>query len=563
MKKTLVRTAGALLCASLALGAFSSCKDKKATTGNKITLDLNGADGIEGWKPFAERVTITVPVYDRGKAGYPAVDNNYWTQYVQKEFGDKWNVTVKYVAIPRGDVMTKYSMLIAAHDTPTILMEYDYPKVAQWATDGAMQEIDLASFKHVAPTYYQKMVDNDQLNYTKLQGKDYFVLAERPYYNTSFNNQTFCRMDWLRKIGYDHPPKNYEEYCDAMDKIIAAGLTDQPPAGLAIPTAAYVANFAFRDFPADEEEWAMHSSLGTASFTWEPTYRLIKRTNAEYHKGYLTKEFELDLDGKQIQTDFINGKLFSYGNYMSPTVDWLNAFYKNNPDAELALVDGYQGVDGKDIKIPQGRADNPFGMIIGFSSFANADQLRAAWMYMEWMSQPDNLFIMQNGIEGVTYTIGADGYPSMINLEGTGKPEMMNNNDNKDMWCIVVEVKTRKTIEDSIKAIAPQNLPQDFVQAMIDGNKVARENAEKGWSYTDPIFAVAIESEAEYTATLFSLYQEYYTKLVKCDPAEFDSLYAKFSKEYLDAGYQEIIDERLAAYKNGLTTHLPEKTKKK
>ncbi len=560
MKKAKVAlTVAAVACAGLLL----SCGGKNAASAKKITLDLSGEDGIAGWEPFKERVTISVPVYDRGKAGYPAVDNNYWTNYVQKQFGDAWNITVKYVAIPRTDVMTKYSMLIAAHDTPTILMEYDYPKVAQWATDGAMQEIDLASFKHIAPTYYQRMVDNDQLGYTKLQGKDFFVLAERPYYNASFNSQTFCRMDWLRKVGYDHPPKSYAEYCDAMDKIIAAGLTDQPPVGFGIPTAAYVQNFAFRDFPANEEEWAMHSSLGTASLSWEPTRRLLKRTNREYHKGYLTKEFELDLDGKQIQTDFINGKIFSYGNYMSPSVDWLNAFYAKNPDAELALVDGYQGVDGEEIKVPQGRADNPFGMIVGFSSFADADQLKAAWMYMEWMSQSENLFVMQNGFEGVTYKIGDDGYPSMFNLEGTGKPEMLNNNDNKDMWCIVVEVKTRKTVEDSIKAIAPQNLPQDFTNDMIEGNKLARENAAKGWSYTDPIFAVAIESESEYTATLFSLYQEYFTKLVKCDPAEFDTLYEKFSKEYLDAGYQEIIDERLQAYKKGLTTHLPEISRKK
>ena len=31
------------------------------------------------WAPFAERVKITVPVYDRSKVGYPAVDDNSWT----------------------------------------------------------------------------------------------------------------------------------------------------------------------------------------------------------------------------------------------------------------------------------------------------------------------------------------------------------------------------------------------------------------------------------------------------------------------------------------------------
>lgn len=561
MKKTMF---GALFASALVLsGLLTACGDAKKASSSTAKFDLTGAEGIEGWKPFDEKVTITVPVYDRGKSGYPAVDNNYWTQWVQKEFGDKYNIEVKYVAIPRTDVMTKYSMLIAARDTPTILMEYDYPKVTQWANDGAMQVIDLEAFKHIAPTYYKKMVDNNQLDYTKVNGEDYFVLSERPFYNSGYSYWTFVRMDWLRKVGYDHAPANYTEYCDALDKIMAAGLTDQAPVGFSIPNSPYVQNFSFRDFPVNEEEWAMHSSLGTPSFSWEPTKKYLKRVNFEYNKGYLTKEFELDLDGSQAQTNFINGKTFSFGGYMNTNVDWLNAFYKNNPDAELALASGTAIVDGDLVKTVQGRADNPFGMIVGFSSFATADQLKAAWMYMEWMSQSDVLFKLQYGIEGINYTMGDDGYPVMINLEGTGKPEMMNHNNNVDMWCIVTASKTRKTGEDSIKAIAPQNLPQDFTEDMIKAFQDTKKAAAEGRNYTDPIFAVSIEAESEYNAPLFSLYQEYFTKLVKCNPSEFEELYAKLSKDYLAAGYQEIIDERLEAYKAGKTTKLPSNSRAK
>lgn len=71
------------------------------------------------------------------------------------------------------------------------------------------------------------------------------------------------------------------------------------------------------------------------------------------------------------------------------------------------------------------------------------------------------------------------------------------------------------------------------------------------------MFAVAIESESEYSASLLSLYQEDFSKLVKCAPEEFDALYEQLSQEYLDAGYQEIIDERLEAYEAGQTTKLP------
>ena len=222
------RTASILLVVTLMLSMFLAAP-----------AAMSEAAKPEGYmQPFETRVSITVPVYDRSKEGYPAVDDNYWTQWVQKEFGDKYNVDVKYVAIPRGDVMTKYSLLIAGGETPTILMEYDYPKVAQWANDGAMAEISLEEFKQVAPTYYQAMVDNNQLGYTDINGKTYFVLSERPYYNTTYTYANFIRKDWLDQLGLS-VPKSYEEYVKAIKAVQEAGLSENP-IGLSLPKTAYV-----------------------------------------------------------------------------------------------------------------------------------------------------------------------------------------------------------------------------------------------------------------------------------------------------------------------------------
>lgn len=508
--------------------------------------------GNTEWEPFDERVTITVPVYDRSLAGYPAVDDNYWTQWIQTEFGDKWNIDVEFVAIPRSDVMTKYNLLIAAGDTPTILMEYDYPKVAQWANDGAMAVIDLEEFAQVAPNYYQKMVDNNQLQYTELNEKTYFVLSERPYYDAGYTWVTYLRKDWLDEIGMDIP-ESYEQFTAVVDALMEAGLSDHP-LELSLPNA-YVQNFAYRDYPVDEAEWVMHSSLGTACLSWEPTRKLLKRQNAEYNKGYFSSEFYLDADGSQAETDFINGKTFQHGGYMSSTVDWLKAFYENNPGAELAVAHPYAVVEPGVVDHPQNRADNPFGMIVGFSSFATTEELKAAWMYIEWMSQEEVLFTLENGIEGVTYTLDENGIP-IVDANYTGK-ERLNHNNNIDMTCIVHASKVLPSIEDSIRVITPEGLPQNLYSEMLTSYQRTREIADNGWAYTDPIFATTIESESEYSGLLLSLYQEYYVQLVTCKPEEFDALYEELSQQYLDAGYQVIMDERLEAYKNGMTTTLP------
>jgi putative aldouronate transport system substrate-binding protein len=490
---------------------------------------------------------------------YPAVDDNYWTKWIQAQFGDPNNIDVEYVAIPRTDVMTKYALLIAGGETPTIMMEYDYPKVAQWASEGAMDVLDMNAFKATAPTFYQAMVDNNQLGYTDINGQTYFVLTERPYYNTTFTYANFVRMDWLEKVGFTDVPRNYADYAKAIDAIIAAGLTDIAPIGLGLPTAAYVANFGFRDFPVKEDEWAMHSSLGTASLSWYATEKLLRRQNAEFSKGYFSKEYDLDVQSvggtDQMQTDFINGKLYKYGSYMSANLEWMTSFYQNNPDAKLAVESTYMSVEPGFAPDAQIRADNPFGMIVGFSASSTDDEKKAAWMLMEWMIQEDNLYVLENGVEGKSYNIGADGLPA-VDMDYRGE-EMLNHNMNIDMTCLVHASKKVGTIEQTIKAITPQGVPQDFSQELIDNYYELKEIADKGMAYSDPVFAVTIESEAEYSATLLNLYKEYSVALTKCKPEEFDALYADLSKKYLEAGYQEIIDERLAAYNAGQTTKLP------
>ena len=240
---------------------------------------------------------------------------------------------------------------------------------------------------------------------------------------------------------------------------------------------------------------------------------------------------------------------------MSANVDWLTAFYEQNPGAELAVVSTTQVVEPGVADFPQIRADNPFGMIVGFSSLATPEQLKAAWMYMEWMSQPETLNVIENGVEGVTFELNEAGLPVVFgDYRG---PEMLNHNMNIDMTCVVHASKKVGTIEQTITALAPQGLPQDFTQALIDNYYGLKEIADKGWAYSDPVFSVAIAAESEYNATLLALWKEYATLLTKCPVDEFEALYAELSQKYLEAGYQEIIDERLAAYEAGQTTKLP------
>ena len=136
-KSTMKKGMSVLLTAAMAATMLAGCGDKDAETTtppaddantpaddvNDTPDDTTTADAPEENTPsadytdysagFPERVTIQIPVYDRSFEGWNVTDN-YYTKWVQTEFGDKYNVDVKYVAINRGDEVQDYMQLIAA-----------------------------------------------------------------------------------------------------------------------------------------------------------------------------------------------------------------------------------------------------------------------------------------------------------------------------------------------------------------------------------------------------------------------------------------------------------------
>ena len=588
-KNSLQKACAVALTGAMVMGSLAGCsketsnnetttaKQEETTTAKKEETTTKAAEettkaaeetttaapeavaGIDGWVPFAEKVSIDIPVYDRGKEGVPAIGENYWETWVQENFGDKYNIDVNFVPITRSDVLTSYALLAAAEDLPTILMEYDYPKQAQWAADGYLAEYDLEAFAQVAPTYYNRMVELGQLTYTEMDGKCYFALAERPFFNTNYSHATWVRMDWLRQVGYDHVPATREEYVDAMTKIQEAGICEHPAGGSMINGVGADQNYGYREYPQVEEEWVMYGDYNIPSLGWEPNYQLLKQANEDYNLGFTNPEYNLT-DAATAESQFVSGQAYSWAGYYSANTPVLTSFYEQNPDAELAVVPTSTVADTTNDTVPAQRSNNPFGMMVSFSSQATEDEITAAWMYMEWMTQEENLFTMQWGNEGEHYTLGEDGLPVSVADYSGDKTQGYNNS--KDYWCVTVEARVAGSIEDVIKAASPVGLPQDFTQDLIDNYYKQVEIWEKGWVPVDCMFATEIPAVTEYQGELVEAYKVYRDNLTMCKPEEFDALYEQYAAEYAEMGYQAVADDRLEAFNNGLTSRLPEDQRK-
>jgi putative aldouronate transport system substrate-binding protein len=585
-KKVLQKLLSATLVGALAIGALGGCGNTANPAGNSNSASggtnnsqnnsaggssesnsggTEAVAGVEGYTAFADKVTLRIPVYDRGanSGGAPAIGENYWEKWLQENFGDKYNIKLEFVPIPRNEVLTTYTLLASSKTLPTFLMEYDYPKLAQWVADGYLKSYSLDEFAFVAPTYYQRMVDLDQIKYTSMSNDIYFVLAERPYYNTNYTFVTWYRMDWLKQVGYDHIPATREEYLDAMKKIMDQGIAEHPGGGAKSTEMNGIdQNYAFREYPANEEEWAMYGDYAIPSLGWEPNKRLLKELNENYNLGITDPEYYVT-EGAVAQANFVNGKTYSYSAYIAQNMEWLDSFYQTNPDGELVV--GIQSLEADTAygTVPAFRSNNPFGMMIGFSSQATDDQIKAAMMYMEWMTQKENLFVMQWGYENEHFKY-ENGLP--VGIEYTASEHKQGFNTNKDYWCVTIEARNAGTIEDTIKASSPivKNADGkaiegvDFTNDLISNyyNQVAAW--EKGWVPTDCMFATddVAKVAGEYQATLLSLYAEYRDDLIMCSPAEFDAKYEEAAKKYWEAGYQKIAEARLKALKDGLSSKL-------
>ena len=480
---------------------------------------------------FPERVTIQIPVYDRGFENWNVADN-YYTQWVQQEFGEKYNVDVEYVAISRSNEVTDYMQMIAAGTAPDIIMHYDMPQAVSYYDEGAMQDIDYDELAFYAPTYWAKMQETIE-TYGTIDDHQAFIFAERdPYY---YNWVTLIRKDWCDQVGME-VPTTWEELQEVLAAWQEAGLGTYNHE-LIIGSFTYF--YPWIEEGTTDEELALYLDLNVAPFTWSATENYLRAFNEMYNAGTLDPNFYLTTDDAMEKGKFVSGECGTYSFYMSNGTDVFTSLLANDPDAEVAILNSTPSIVAEGYT-PYYYEYPSYGMIMGINSQSTDEERAAVYMFLEWLSQPENLTYMQYGVEGETYTMGEDGINTLV-ADYTGEAAL-SQNQNKDYWCLVVESITYGDEEMDLTAnkslLAPAGY-EDLIQQSYD---MCKANEDAG--LISPIFTSVVESSADYTADLKALWQEAYVACITAAPEDFDATYEEYCQEYLDAGYQDILDEK-------------------
>ena len=546
MRKQTKRAAAIVMAAAMTTTLLAGCggsgssaaasESAESTTGEASSEASTGEAAASGSYTdysagFPERVTIQIPVYDRGFENWNVADN-YYTQWVQQEFGEKYNVDVEYVAISRSNEVTDYMQMIAAGTAPDIIMHYDMPQAVSYYDEGAMQDIDYDELAFYAPTYWAKMQETIE-TYGTIDDHQAFIFAERdPYY---YNWVTLIRKDWCDQVGME-VPTTWEELQEVLAAWQEAGLGTYNHE-LIIGSFTYF--YPWIEEGTTDEELALYLDLNVAPFTWSATENYLRAFNEMYNAGTLDPNFYLTTDDAMEKGKFVSGECGTYSFYMSNGTDVFTSLLANDPDAEVAILNSTPSIVAEGYT-PYYYEYPSYGMIMGINSQSTDEERAAVYMFLEWLSQPENLTYMQYGVEGETYTVGEDGINTLV-ADYTGEAAL-SQNQNKDYWCLVVESITYGDEEMDLTAnkslLAPAGY-EDLIQQSYD---MCKANEDAG--LISPIFTSVVESSADYTADLKALWQEAYVACITAAPEDFDATYEEYCQEYLDAGYQDILDEK-------------------
>jgi len=171
-----------------------------------------------------------------------------------------------------------------------------------------------------------------------------------------------------------------------------------------------------------------------------------------------------------------------------------------------------------------------------------ADVAEAAIKYLDWMCIPENMFAMQNGVDGVNYE-GVDENGLPLNAKPTDQVP----DEYKMHVGDVVFISNGYNFGDDAKnaAYVARSFPgyeEQVAKSVLYSN-------EDAW--TQISFTVPIEAATDFGGAVMQKQNELIAQTINCDPADFDKVWDEYIQAIKDAGADEIIAAYRQAYLDG------------
>ena len=215
----------------------TTVSDTAADTAEATEPDTNALDEQRGMQDgkFIETKHITVELYDRNVDGGTEAGNNAWTQWIQQQMLDRYNVEVEFVTVSRWQEADDINNLLASQSAPDICYTYNYSAIQTYANMGGV--LDLAPLleenKDLVPSMFDWL--GEGVIYQDLDPNAGTLWAIEGKRNEICRINTFVRKDWLDTLGLPVPSTKQEfedtliAFRDNADTILGSDASKMVP----------------------------------------------------------------------------------------------------------------------------------------------------------------------------------------------------------------------------------------------------------------------------------------------------------------------------------------------
>lgn len=523
--------------------------------------ELTGGQLVDG--KFPETKHITVEVYDRD-GGTPANDNMY-TDFIKKGMLEKYNVDVEFVAVPRWTETEQINNLLAANDAPDICYSYSYPTIQAYADMGGildMSEYLTEEYKGLFANLWN-WLGSAGINYRKDPESGEIICIEGRR-NATQRIVTFVRQDWLTKLGIAAPTttQQFEDMLVAFknnastllggdaDKLVGYAVTED------VGWTASGLIESKRDPDISDKDQFIYG-FDDRGLTMPGTKEAVKILNKWYNMGLLWNDFALhnsddgELDN-MLKAGYVGAYTQNYDLVFRNGEEGINYTLSQivGPDAKFVAVDPFEDSKGTHTKYLYSAVGSDRKI---FFPATNKEPL-ACMLYLDFISDANNVEYLQIGDEGITHTKDANGVVTVITPDEAHAAAKPNSGYNIDLTMTTNGL--RLSSEDlTIKSMAYSYAnvdPADVVNAI----NISLHDAK----YPTAIDLGTIDAEVGIGDSLTAIQRSTFDKSVAASEADFDSVWESGMADYMAAGGQAIIDERKQKWEDayGSATMLPQ-----
>ena len=489
-------------------------------------------------------ITLRVECFDRNSAGFN-VEDCMQLHYAQEHFGDPNHIKIEFVSVSRWEESALINTQLAGGTAPDLCMTYDAP-LQTYIDMGGIKPLD--ELLDAYGPNLKAFLGEECLKYgiNAEDGVRYNLVARRLSVGMI---GVFVRGDWLEKLNMAVPATRDEWIAylyAARDAKLGGDVT------LPYAIGMYEANplWGFSLLVNSYLDWENITERDyLASQTWLETlpgareaYRLL---NTFYHDGIINPDYPLDAtddsNNQKYHLGQVGTKISAYDDPFRIDTAFQQEMAKNVPGAYWLPVNCMTNKDGYTFHSTY--AAN--GLKIFIPGWVSDEVAAAAIKYLDWMSLPENMFFLQNGVEGVNYEgLNEDGIPVGVKATSDVPDEYkMHAGD----VCFIANGNNYGSPEKNAKAVALAFTGYE--------NYVAQAYADQ---LIDPLPAcycsATIQAETDYKEMVTQKEGEFLTQVVTCPADEFDATYDYWLNQLMEAGLRQILEERGQAYDNGYLT---------